>query len=153
MNHKVKTFVETQISNLKKSLIFKNADGSYNLFEKFTIVPQNKHFVVYVLDYMNIEKIVFSSLKNAVTWCILKNKNKIKEYTSLKELDFCIDSLNFSIKLHQKLLNSASTTQDQIIYAMKLEEDKRNKEIVLEKINQHIWFSKNLENNKLLTKI
>lgn len=122
------------IQNHNNLSIFKNPDGSYELYNKYHIVQDtDKKFKV---DYPgNIKVKTFYNLKNAVSWCIFDQKNKIYESNRLEQLDQKIDSLTASIKLHNNLINKTSDIDTKIIYFSKISQDEYQRNGMLQELN------------------
>ena len=82
--------------------IFKNQDGSYELFNKYIINKINNRYQVNKkVSYTSKN---FSTLKNAVTWCIFDKRNKIRE--SIQEKRVSILTYKALIKKHQLTIKS-----------------------------------------------
>ena len=69
---------------IKDLLVLKNEDGTYDLFGSYHIIQQDiNNYVVFTQE----DKFYFSSLKNAVTWCVFDKNKKYKEVKRIAELD------------------------------------------------------------------
>lgn len=127
-------------------LIIHNDDGSYNLFGKYTIVPKEELYTVYKIQ--SEENNTFSTLKNAVTWCVFDKNNKYKEIKRIHELDHLISSIDVNIAQHKKLASKSQNLDDKSIYLAKLYEDKLKKRAILSEINDYVLTSKYLQSKK-----
>ena len=123
---------------LKKKIndlfIVRENDGSYNLFGKYTVIPDNNSYKVNVNG--ETEFLHFSSLRNAVTWCVFEKNNKYKEIKRIHELDELISSLNVIIAQHTKLLEK-TTSEDKYIYSAKFAEGKVKKKQAIKEIEEY----------------
>lgn len=129
-------------------LIIKNDDGSYHLFGQYLIIPNNGFYKLSKLDDNN-KSYYFSSLKNAVTWCVFDNNRKYKEIRRIEELDSLVSSLDVAIAQHKKLVsNKDKNAEDRYIYMAKLYEEKLRKQQALSEINEFVTLSKFLQTKK-----
>lgn len=147
MNNKLENFFERELTpKLKDLLIVKGEDGAYHLFGKYKII-RDMHGYYNVHNTKKFqESIRFSSLKNAVTYCVFEKNNR-KDYNKrLIELDDIISSLDAAIIMHKKLLVSQKPLEDKLIFLTKLEEEKRKKRKLSEEINTYIETSKRWQN-------
>lgn len=134
---------------LKKKIndlfIVRENDGSYNLFGKYTVIPENNSYKVNVngeTDFLH-----FSSLRNAVTWCVFEKNNKYKEVKRIHELDELISSLNVIIAQHTKLLEK-TTSEDKYIFSAKLAEGKVKKKQAMKEIEEYANISRYWQRKK-----
>lgn len=102
--------------------IFKNEDGSYELFDKFIITNQNNKFQVTKKTSYTIK--TFASLKNAVSWCIYDQRNKITEMNRIEQLDRLLFSIDAEIQLHLNLIQKTKNIDNKLIYYAKLSDEK-----------------------------
>lgn len=135
---KVAEFLEREFSNRTGDIsVFKNEDGSYELFNRYFIVPdKNKNFTV-VIKHTDSCK-VFSSLKVAVTWCIFESRRQIRESHRIEELDALLSGLDFSISLHKKLIKSNKDMEKKLIQVAKLSEDQLRKKSMQDELIDYI---------------
>lgn len=128
-------------------LIVRNDDGSYNLFGRYLVVPDNQGWFTVYKANTEISN-TFSTLKNAVTWCVFDKNNKYKEIKRIHELDHLLCSINVNIAQHTKLALKSQNLEDKSIYLAKLYEDKLKKREMLSEINDYITTSKYLQSKK-----
>lgn len=129
-HYKVEHFFNSDfVKDLVKISIIKNPDGSYELFDKYTIFSKDKKYTVetrYCYDTVD-----FYSLQNAVTYCIFSHKSKFTEADRIYDLDKILESINFSIlSLRSKLLKS-NNLENITIYTCKLSQDEAKKQNLL----------------------
>jgi hypothetical protein len=134
---------------LKKKIselfIVRENDGSYNLFGKYAVVPVNNTYKLNVIG--EPEYYFFSSLRNAVTWCVFDKNNKYKEVKRIHELDELISSLDVIIAQHTKLLEKTKN-EDKYIYSAKLAEGKYKKKQALQEIEKYASISRYWQRKK-----
>jgi hypothetical protein len=129
---------------IKDLLVLKNEDGTYDLFGSYHIIQQDiNNYVVFTQE----DKFYFSSLKNAVTWCVFDKNKKYKEVKRIAELDNLLGSLDVSILQHKKLVNKTDT-EDKYIYLAKLNEDKLKKKAAISELSEYINLSKHWQTKK-----
>jgi len=145
-------------TNLKKKIkelfITKEDNGSYSLFGKYTITKDNNG-LYFVTLYGEHYKISFSSLKNAVTYCVFNQHNKQKDGQRVLDLDELVSSLNFNIAQTTKMYNKADKDRKQILGA-KIVEAKFKKKQALREMENYInlskyWQIKKFEENQQKT--
>lgn len=137
-----KITLKKKISDL---FIVRENDGSYNLFGRYTVVPENNAYKVYVTG--ELEYYTFSSLRNAVTWCVFDKNNKYKEVKRIHELDELIGSLDVIIAQHTKLLQKTNS-EDKYIYSAKLAEGKYKKKQAIQEIEKYANISRYWQRKK-----
>jgi len=125
--------------------IVRENDGSYNLFGKYLIKKEVDAFRVFLEENNNPYE--FSSLRNAVTWCVFEKNNKLKETKRIHELDELISSLDVLIAQHTKLAEKTKN-EDKDIYCAKLIENKYRKKQALSEIEEYVNLSKYWQNKK-----
>ena len=135
-------------NKIKDLLIVREDDGSYVMFAKYRIVPDNLgNFNLYdIIEDLLVYN--FSSLQNAVTYCVFSNNRKIKESKRIIELDDTISSLDAVILQHKNLLGKTKDIEIRSIYTAKLNEEKIKKQLMLKEINDFISTSKYWQNKK-----
>lgn len=117
--------------------IFKNDDGSYELFNRYK-VQKNDQNHYYVTHKYNYDFKVFSKLQHAVTWCIYEKRNKINDSKRIEELDRNISSAEVAIQNHQKLISKSKNLESSLIYMAKLNEEKLKKQAMLEELKGYV---------------
>lgn len=121
------------VTSLQDIIIYTNADGTYCLFDQYTItkISPSEYKVSAVNSALDI---TFNSLKNATAWCIFDKRGKFYETRRISELDSRLGGLEIDIQVHQRLLRKASTSDDQLIYIAKITEDKLKKKLMSEEL-------------------
>lgn len=95
---------DRDMRNIQEVLFYKDDDGSYRLFEQYTIMRKNKAYTVY--KYNNPVPHQFSALKYALCYCINSKRNKIHGMQQILELDRKLTSLDIDIQIQRRLINN-----------------------------------------------
>jgi hypothetical protein len=145
-----KFFTKEFFSKYKDILILQNDDGSYELFDKYLIT---KHEAGHLIStrYCSDGKI-FASLKNAVTWCIFDNKNKIHQTNRIEYLDKMLAGTEVNILVHKKLIDRTADIEHKLIYVSKLSQEQVRKKQMIEELDDFIVQSKNWQTRKFAPK-
>lgn len=145
-----KFFAKEFSSKYKDVLILQNEDGSYELFDKYLITKHDAGYLI-TSRYSSDGKI-FSSLKNAVTWCIFDNKNKIHQTNRIEYLDKMLAGTDVNISVHKRLIDKTSDIEHKLIYVSKLSQEQVRKKEMLEELDDFIIQSKNWQTRKFAPK-
>lgn len=135
-DYKVAKFFNSDFTkDLVKIAIIKNTDGTYELFDKFTITVINKIYVVE--NKYNYEKIEFYSLQNAVVYCVFIQKKKYVESNRIYNLDKVLESINFSIVSLKNKIEKTKDKEYALIYSCKLTHDLAKKSKLLHELSSY----------------
>ena len=139
--HKLtKTISNSDIEKLSELAIMQGPDGSYFLFNKYSI---KKDQIYYNVEVSNIDGIKsFNVLKNAVSWCTYDKQNKIYESNRIFDLDTKLASIDAEIQVHQNLAKKAKKLEEKLIYLAKLGEEKMEKKQITEELAGYVTSSK-----------
>lgn len=132
-----KMISNSEFAKLQDVVIFKDTDGTYNLFNKYHIKKKDANDIVVSLnngDDVNS----FFSMKNAVCWCVMDKIGKYQLANRVIDLDMHLSSVEVHISIHSKLFKKAKKTEDKLIYLAKLNEDKFQKKAMSDELNQYI---------------
>ena len=144
---KMSTVLQDELSSMKDIVIFKVDNDSYELFNRYSVcLDSNGNCVVNVKNISN--KKYFSSLRNAVTWCIYNNTNKFGEANRVEELDLMLCSMETAIKLHKNMIQKSKNTDASLIYAAKLSEEQLKYKTMKKEILAYIKQSKIWQDSK-----
>lgn len=136
--------------SLGKISIFRNDDGSYEFFNRYSIVERNNR---YEISLLNQDKVtIFSSLKHAVTWCIHDNINKLADATRIHYLDTLIAGTEISIEMHKKMLKRSKDVEHTLIHLAKLNEEKIKRSLMLSEMDTFIHSAKYLQTKNFIRK-
>lgn len=145
-----KFFNNELLGNLDNVSIFKNNDGSYEIFNRYYILPNKEGYKITMKHLMD-EK-TFSSLKNAVTWCIFDSRNKINQANRIEYLDRMISGISVSISMHKKLINTSIDLENKLIYISKLSQEEVKRKQMLREITSYVNESSAWQTKKFATK-
>lgn len=148
---KIERFFEKEsFSNYKDILIFQNQDGSYELFNKYRISQENNLYnVTFNTGFTNKS---FSSLRNAVAWCIFDNRNKISQTKRIEHLDKIIAGIDVSIQVHKNLIDKTQELENKLIFVSKLSQEQAKKKQMIKEMDDFIEESKRWQTRKFLAK-
>lgn len=135
-----------EMASLQDLVIFQDSDGSYQLFNKYTIFKTDLGYSVTTI--VSDKTLLFTSLKNATAWCIFDKRDKFYESRRIEELDSKLSSIDVDIQTHQRLYQNAKTSDEQLIYVAKLTEGRLRKSIMLEELTEYTTDSKNWQERR-----
>lgn len=144
-----KFFIKELSSDLKEVFIIKDQNGSYELFNRYRIEPQ-ENGLFKVIPYILTEEVIFSSLKNAFVWCVFNKNKKFTENKRIHKLDHLLNSIEISMTQQRKLLAKTKDPDLKSIYMAKLHESKIKKNIMIKELTTYINMSKHWQYSKFL---
>lgn len=151
-NHNIEKFLAKELySNLKEVFIIQDENGSYHLFNRYTIEPQSNGLFK-VIPYTYTQELLFSSLKNAFTWCIFNKLNRFIESKRIEKIDHMLAALDIVMQQQKKLLAKSKDSDVKSIYRAKLHESKVRKNIMLKEIKTYINISRHWQYKKFSEK-
>lgn len=140
--NKLDSFFSTDLEKtVADIIILENANGGYELFNKYDLYKKNNFVKVVVRHTYTVKE--FSSLKIAVSWCIFDKRNKIVEAKRLEQLDQLLTGISVSIHAHKKTLAVSSNIDHKLIVSAKLSNDQHKKKLLIHEISGLIQNSKN----------
>lgn len=120
------------VNNIKKFVIIQEKNG-YRVFEKYVIRKIGTGYQVIQLRNDTIN--AFCTLKYALTWCTLDNKNKVYEAERVKFLDNQLNDLGISISLCERYLKKSKEKDKKFIYLNKIIENKLKQTSILTELS------------------
>jgi hypothetical protein len=136
-----------QIKSLQDIVVYQDPDGTYQLFETYSI---EKIDSAYVVSSNSLSKnLSFSVLKNAVTWCTYDKRNKILDANTIIDLDHKLSRIDSDINIRQAMVKKAKNSEDKLIYIAKLGEDKLRRKQMVEQLDDYIRESRNWQIKRL----
>lgn len=142
---KLSRFFDKAIREEAKHLLITCVGGEYNVFGRFRIKPTGNEYKVD--DIVLRQTVMFSSLKNALTWCTLTDCKKYKNSSRLVALDLKLISLELDISVHKKKIKS-TLDNNRSVYITKLQEDTYRKRLILAEMEELIKQSKRLQEDR-----
>ena len=137
-------------SKMSDIAMMQNEDGSYEFFNRFTVYPTDNGYQIFIRNSSDIK--LFSSLKNALTWCIFENRTKYSQAKRIEYLDCMIAGADMNIQIHRNLMKKATDTEYKLIYAAKLSEEQTRKRQMVAEMTSFINESNNWQTRKFATK-
>lgn len=145
--NRVADFFNTRLLNTVGDIsIFQNDDGSYELFNRYVVYKKPNGYLV--TPIYNSDEKLFSSLKNAVTWCVFENRKKYQKAQRIEYLDKMITGMDLNIEVHKRLIKKSTDIENKLIYAAKLSDEQNKKKIMLHEMSGYIHESKALQTQK-----
>ncbi len=145
-----RTVGQNAISELQDISVFKDTDGSYQLFNKYKITKTKLMYEVTGTSI--IDSLSFFTLKNAVAWCSFDKRVKMSDCKRIFQLDQILAGIDTSIQQHQRLANNAKNIDSKLIYLAKLGEERLKRKQMTEEIDKYIQESKYWQLSKFKTK-
>lgn len=149
--NKITQFLKKEFFNKMADIaMLQNDDGSYEFFNRFTVYPADNGYNVHIRNSSDVK--LFSSLKNALTWCIFENRTKYSQARRIEYLDCMIAGADMNIQIHRHLMKKATDTEYKLIYAAKLSEEQTRKRQMVAEMASFINESNNWQTRKFATK-
>jgi len=127
--------IKNSLPDLLDMLIFQENDGTYQLFNKYSIKKLSTN--EFKVSSSSTDG-TFYTLKNAVAWCTNDNRNRIRDTDRIAELDGKLSSIDIDITIHRKRFTKSKTTEEQLISIAKLDDAKRKRLIITEELFKYI---------------
>jgi len=139
------------VQNMGDFVIFKNENNTYELFNQYIIYPYRNNSYKIVCKFNSVEK-TFSSMKNAVTWCVFDKNQKINECNRIQEIDVFLDSIELETILCKKYLKKPKNLDSKLLYLNKLRENQEKKKRLTGELDEFIKLSKYWQDKKFIRK-
>ena len=139
------------IQNMGDIVIFKNENNTYELFNQYIIQPHINNGYKIICKFNSVEK-TFSSVKNAVAWCVFDRNQKINECNRIQEIDVFLDSVELEIILCKKYLKRQTNIDSKLLYLNKLKENQEKKKRLAGELDEFIKLSKYWQDKKFIRK-
>lgn len=131
-----KLFEQNQLSNISKDIIYQNDDGTYVLFDIYTIT---KTINGYNVAKNKVHKEYrFCNAKNAIVYATLDKRNRINDAREVLELDRLLEDNIVKIEVYKKLSEGAKSLEARSIHLTKLNESVLKKKQINEKLEDYI---------------
>lgn len=137
------------VKKIKQILVSRNFDNSYTLFGKYKIVSNEQGlFKAEIINAPESRFAIFSSLKNAVTWCTLEQRSLIKEVQRIQDLDDLIAGFDVELALIKKKIANCSDEESRSIFQAKFKQLKLKKATAMKEIELLVEDSKYWQSKK-----
>jgi hypothetical protein len=151
MLNKISQFLTKEfLQNMSSIAMVQNNDGSYEFFNRYKVQKIKIGYEVQ-LKY-NSDVKLFSSLKNALTWCIFENRTKFMQARRIEYLDSMIAGTEVSIEVHKNLIKKTTNVENQLIYIAKLSEEQAKRKLMIQEMTSFINESKKWQTRKFVAK-
>lgn len=147
MIDQIENFLRKEINHgLKEVAIFREIDGSYNLFSRYIIKKVKSNIIVEILN--TSQRVSFNTLKNAVTYCIFDKRNKFYERQRIHDLDQKLVGLEVEINIENRLFKKTKAVDIKLIHLAKLNENKIKKKKYEHELNQYVSDAKSWQDKR-----
>lgn len=116
--------------------ILKNHDGTYDIFDKYKVIPENGKYKVEIEHVY--DTYYFNNLKSAFTWVIFHKRQFFNQMSRVEFLDQKLEGVTFSINHLTVMLNKTKDVESKLIYGAKLSQDEAVKKKLLLELNKLI---------------
>lgn len=142
-----KTVFKMDFDKVSELSIMQGPDGSYFLFNKYTINKIDDYYVVTKDSVAGTKS--FNILKNAVAWCTYDKQNIFYEANRILELDNKLASVDSEIQVHQNLAKRAKKLEEKLIYLAKMGEEKMERKQITDELAGYVTSSKIWQSKRL----
>lgn len=139
-------FINNGLNELVDTLVMKDGD-TYYLYNKYVIFFKKTHYKVVSLT--KFEPLEFTTLKNAIAWCVLDYNKKYYDAKKIQRLDLMLHCANSDIIIQKNMLKSSSNS---FIILNKLQEAFYKRRQILEEIKELSTIAKSLQEKKFSKK-
>lgn len=140
-----------EIENLQDISIFETSKDNYVVFKNYYITKKSKTDIdVSLLNGDLIHS--FSSMRNAICWCIFDKRGKYIEANRIITLDRSISNEEVQINVHKSLFKKAKNTDDKLIFLAKLNEDKFRRSSMYRELESYVGQSDFWQQNQFRLK-
>lgn len=146
---RVTNFLTQELKRNEDVSIFRNPDGTYDLFNRFTI-RENQRGNYSVWEKNGIAPIEFVSLKNAVSWCILTAQHKVDKAKRVEHIDGMLAGIEASIVRFKTMIKRNTNLDSTLVYLAKLSQDQSQKSILTKELASHINSSKYIQRQRFI---
>lgn len=126
-----------EIENLQDISIFETCKDNYVVFKNYNIIKKSKTDIDVLLMNGDIVH-SFSSMRNAICWCIFDKRGKYTLANRIITLDKSISNEEVQINVHKNLFKKSKKTEDKLIFLAKLNEDKFRKSTMYQELEDYI---------------
>ena len=141
-NELKRLFTDNYLDKIKKSIIYKDDDGSVVLFGSYSIRKTNNGYLVEKYGNYLIE---LSSLQIAVTYCTFDKKNMVNQLLDIERLDRKLTDSNVNLEVHKRMSEKAKNLDDKALYLIKMNEDVVKKQRTKQYLNLYITQAKSYQ--------
>lgn len=140
---KLHRVLEPEFNRLKPFLITPLKNGSYKVFDKYTVKKQGLDYVVYRGAYQ-IDHL-FRNKKTAISWCVADNTNKNELSFNIIDLDRRIFNLQQSFQHSQQLKTTAKDFERYMTLLIRNENERIQLDQLLPELDKCIQHAKYIQ--------
>lgn len=126
-----------EIEDLQDISIFEMSKDNYVVFKNYQIIKKSKTDVDVMLANGDLVH-SFSSMRNAICWCIFDKRGKYVLANRIITLDRSISNEEVQINVHKNLFRKATKTEDKLIFLAKLNEDKFRRSTMYQELEGYV---------------
>ena len=126
-----------EIEDLQDISIFEMSKDNYVVFKNYQIIKKSKTDVDVMLANGDLVH-SFSSMRNAICWCIFDKRGKYVLANRIITLDRSISNEEVQINVHKNLFRKATKTEDKLIFLAKLNEDKFRRSTMYQELESYV---------------
>lgn len=146
---RVTNFLSTELKKNEDIAIFRNPNGSYDLFGKY-LIKENDRGNYLVWTDPGSDPIEFAVLKNAVSWCIFIAQNKVDKAKRVAYLDRLLSGIEASILRHKEMIKRNKNLESTLIYLAKLSEEQSQRTHLVKELTSHVNSSKYIQRQRFI---
>ena len=126
-----------ELDDLQDISIFETSKDNYVVFKNYNVIKKSKTDVdVRLINGDLVHS--FSSMRNAICWCIFDKRGKYVLASRIITLDRSISNEEVQINVHNNLFKKAKKTDDKLIFLAKLNEDKFRRSSMYRELENYV---------------
>jgi hypothetical protein len=138
LEHKFNRMFSTkEMEDLQDISIFEISKDDYVVFKRYFVKKNSKTDIDVVLSNGDLVH-SFSSMRNAICWCIFDKRGKYVLADRIITLDRSISNEEVQINVHKNLFKKAKNTDDKLIFLAKLNEDKFRRSTMYQELESYV---------------
>jgi hypothetical protein len=126
-----------EIDDLQDISIFEMSKDNYVVFKRYHIAKKSKTDIDVTLTNGDLVH-SFSSMRNAICWCIFDKRGKYVLADRIITLDRSISNEEVQINVHKNLFRKSKKTEDKLIFLAKLNEDKFRRSTMYQELEGYV---------------
>jgi hypothetical protein len=135
-----KILSKEKLTELQRQSIYRDVDGSYNLFGIYSVKHQDDIFVM-SKDKTYTEH-SFTDLRNAVAWATFDHVNNINMSRKVLELDMKLSGSIHNVKVYERLCRNTKDLEKKSVYLNKLNENRIKRNHILHDLESYVHKAK-----------
>ena len=126
-----------EINELQDVSIFEMTKDNYVVFKHYRIRKKSKTDIDVCLTNGDLVH-SFSSIRNAICWCIYDKRGKYLMADRIITLDRCISNEEVQMTIHKNLFKKSKKTEDKLIFLAKLNEDQFRRSSMYRELESYV---------------